>query len=198
MNWIKYTKLVIHIDCMTSIEALSVGKKSLSLSYIVKNKSLCYKIPYFSSIHSKNFKEANKILRKIYFQNKNFKVKNNKIFKDFFGEKKDNPTKKLAKELVITAYSKDLRKPIDQSDQSFSGLFDQLLKDDRAMYMEPYQTMMEKPKPKTKFVYKDPPKYTTNEKFLRAELNDPKYKEQREMRRRITKLENSKTKNEAW
>lgn len=114
MNWIKFAKLIIHIDCMTSIEALSINKKSLSLSYIVEDQSLCYIVPYLSSIHSKNFENANKILRQIYFQNKKFKIKNNKLFKDFFGQKKDKPIKKIAKEIMKTAYSKDMREPIEK------------------------------------------------------------------------------------
>ena len=60
---------------MTSIEALSINKKSLSLSYIIKNKNLCYKVPYLSSIHSKNLKDANNKINQIYFKGKNLKLK---------------------------------------------------------------------------------------------------------------------------
>ena len=113
LNWIKFSKLVLHIDCMTSIEALSINKKSLSLSYIIKNKNLCYKVPYLSSIHSKNLKDANNKINQIYFKGKKFKVKNIKTFKNYFGEKKDKPLIKLADELVAVLLSRDTRSNLD-------------------------------------------------------------------------------------
>jgi len=113
LNWVLHSTLVLHIDCMTSIEALSLNKKSLSLSYIVKNKNLCYKVPYLSSIHSKNFKDANNKINQIYFKGRKIKVKNIKTFKNYFGEKKNKPLTKLADELVEVLLSRDTRSNID-------------------------------------------------------------------------------------
>jgi len=41
--------------------------------------------------------------------------------------------------------------------------------------------MMNRPKPKTKFVYKEGPKFTSNERNIYNEMNDPKFTEQREV-----------------
>lgn len=116
LSWIKFSKLVIHIDCMTSIEAMSLNKQALSLSYLVDDIDLCYKVPYLSSIHCKNFEEANNILNKVFFKNKKFKIKDKNAYKNFFGMKKNRPTEKLAENLIKTIHSNDSREVISEKE----------------------------------------------------------------------------------
>ena len=111
-SWIKKCTLVIHTDCITSVEAKELGIKSLSLSWLIKDKSLCYKIPYKSSIKSNNYYEAKKILNDIYFNKKNnYSVIDNNISAKFFGNQKKS-TEILSKKIIELIKMKDRRVPL--------------------------------------------------------------------------------------
>ena len=98
--------------CITSIEAKELGIKSLSLSWLIKDKSLCYKIPYKSSIKSNNYYEAKKILNDIYFNKKNnYSVIDNNISAKFFGNQKKS-TEILSKKMIKLIKMKDMRVPL--------------------------------------------------------------------------------------
>lgn len=109
ISWIKRCSLVIHTDCITSIEAKELNKKSLSLSWLIKDKSLCYKIPYKSSIKSNNYDEAKKILNNIFFSKKsNYPLIDRNISAKFFGNQK-NSTEILSKKIIELIKTKDQR-----------------------------------------------------------------------------------------
>ena len=89
-----------------------MGIKSLSLSWLIKDKSLCYKIPYKSSIKSNNYYEAKKILNDIYFNKKNnYSVIDNNISAKFFGNQKKS-TEILSKKMIKLIKMKDMRVPL--------------------------------------------------------------------------------------
>ena len=76
-----------------------IGYKIPLLSWLIKDKSLCYKIPYKSSIKSNNYYEAKKILNDIYFNKKNnYSVIDNNISAKFFEIKKS--TEILSKKMI--------------------------------------------------------------------------------------------------
>lgn len=73
----------------------------------------------------------------------------------------------------------DLRKPKSKTD----GVLDQLAN-------QSYR--LDRPRRKsTKFMYKDPPKYSAKERMLHHELLDPKFYEQREVQRRVANVKAS-------
>ena len=109
ISWIKRCSLVIHTDCITSIEAKELNKKSLSLSWLIKDKSLCYKIPYKSSIKSNNYDEAKKILNDIFFNKKsNYPLTDKDISAKFFGNQKKS-TEILSKKIIKLIKMQDQR-----------------------------------------------------------------------------------------
>ena len=107
---IKKSECLIHIDCITSLEARMLNVPSISLAWLVKEKKLCYKILYNSGYKSKSLAHFNYILKnwsnnKRYIQKQNRK---NKQFEKFFGNPKLNSINLIAKSLIrLNLYKRD-------------------------------------------------------------------------------------------
>lgn len=105
---IKKSECLIHIDCITSLEARMLNVPSISLAWLVKEKNLCYKILYNSGYKSKSLVHLNYILKnwknmKKYILKQNRK---NKQFEKFFGNPKLNSVRLIAKSLISLNLSK--------------------------------------------------------------------------------------------
>ena len=105
---IRKSECLIHIDCITSLEARMLNVPSISLSWLVKEKNLCYKILYNSGYKSKSLTHFNYILKnwrnkKKYIEKQNLK---NKQFETFFGNPKLNSINLIAKSLISLNFNK--------------------------------------------------------------------------------------------
>lgn len=111
INWIVNSLGVIHIDCMTAIEALKYNKPSISFSWLIKNKNLCYYVPQQCSYQAKSIDDVNKQIRSLHSRKiKKLTNSNTTAFKNFYGDPKKSAIDELAKCIIETSQSTDKRK----------------------------------------------------------------------------------------
>lgn len=100
VDWIKACKMLIHIDCITSLESISLNKPSISLAWLINKSNLCYKVLADASYKAKNIKDLNSKINFYYKCNSNFKQTINKNVKKFFGNFDGKSSYTLAKEII--------------------------------------------------------------------------------------------------
>lgn len=102
IEWIKKCKLLLHLDCTTSIEALFLGKNSISPKWILNyDLSKYFKLVNYSSHFSNNKFEFFKLFNYLLLNSKkNLLKKNLKNLSYYFGNYSITSTNKIFKNLI--------------------------------------------------------------------------------------------------